>query len=170
VILALVLLLTAPGARAQAIAGFARGAAGCRTTLDVAEAATYSVYSEVRGTLRAVEGNCPAAPGRFDLGGSTAPAVDVVVRDAGGEVVALGPTRGTSYDTGAHAGAPVATVRLAPGRYEVEVTSADGRAVVAIGPDPSSAAQGQRTAAAVVAAAGVASGIGVVALGRRRRR
>lgn len=164
------LLLTASGARAQAISSFARGPAGCRTVLDVGESATYRISSEVRGALSGVDGNCPAPAGPFDLGGSTAPAVEVVVRDADGRTIDLGPSRGRSYDTGSYAGAPVATVRLEPGRYEVEVTSATAGAVVAIGPDPSAVARTQRTAAAVVAAAGVASGLGAVALGRRRRR
>ena len=122
------LLLTASGARAQAISSFARGPAGCRTVLDVGESATYRISSEVRGALSGVDGNCPAPAGPFDLGGSTAPAVEVVVRDADGRTIDLGPSRGRSYDTGSYAGAPVATVRLEPGRaYRFSLNSAQKR-------------------------------------------
>lgn len=170
VLVAVVLAATSTGARAQSISSFARAASGCRTVIDVADAGTYLVVSEVRGALSAVDGSCPAPVGPFDLGGSTAPAVDVVVRSATGSVVEQGPARSGSYDTGTYAGAVTATVELTPGRYEVEVSTGSTRAVVAIGVDPAVAVREQRTAAAVVAAAGVASGAGLVALGRRRRR
>lgn len=170
VLIGLVLAATASGARAQTISQFARATAGCRTTIDVAESGIYLVVSEVRGALSAVDGSCPAEVGPFDLGGSTAPAVDVVLTAADGTVVTLGPASGTSYDTGTYAGAVAATARLSAGRYEVEVTSASARAVVAIGVDPASTVRAQRTAAAVVAAAGVASGGVLVAFGRRRGR
>jgi hypothetical protein len=169
IVVALVLAATAPGARAQTISQFARAAAGCRTTIDVATSGTYIVVSEVRGALVDVDGSCPASAGRFDLGGSTAPAVAVVVRAADGTEVEVTPSQGGSYDTGTYAGAVAATLELSPGRYEVEVTSSS-RAVVAIGADPDATVRTQRTAAAVVAAAGVASGAVVVATGRRRRR
>lgn len=170
VVVALVLAATAPGARAQTISQFARAASGCRTTIDVAAAGTYLVVSEVRGALVDVDGSCPAAEGPFDLGGSTAPAVSVVVRAADGSPVEVVPAPGGSYDTGTYAGAVSATMQLSPGRYEVEVTSPSSRAVVAIGADPDATVRTQRTAAAVVAAAGVASGALLVATGRRRRR
>ena len=125
VLVAVVLAATSTGARAQAISSFARAASGCRTVIDVADAGTYLVVSEVRGALSAVDGSCPAPVGPFDLGGSTAPAVDVVVRSATGSVVEQGPARSGSYDTGTYAGAVTATVELTPGRYEVEVSRSD---------------------------------------------
>lgn len=142
----------------------ARGPANCVTTLDVAKDATYYFYVETKGEIGDVRGNCPTVGESFDVDGDGDARLSLSNDD--GDAVRLRRAEGVTYSSGGYSGELVRSARLDAGQYQLAV-EADDDVVVAVGRD----VDGLKTnllLPIIVGVAGLALGIAVLLLGRRR--
>jgi hypothetical protein len=170
VIAALVLWRGAAARYDDNVDAFARAPVGCDTTLDFDRAGEFVIYLETTGNVDGLGGDCdPAVDYARASDGLPQPALRL--RSAEGRDVELSSTAGVDYDTGSFVGTPYRLADVpATGSYVLTVDDeTDEPYAVAVGGDPGDGVAVLRWSAAAVLVAGLAVGLVLVALARRRR-
>jgi len=165
----LVLLILAGTRYDDAVQSLARAPIGCVTTLNFSKAGTFTVYIETKGSIGALEGDCPNGNRGYEYSGSRLPNVDVVVNDPSGGAVALVRDRSRSYDAGGAVGQSISSMTIqTTGSYTITATSQEANVVVAVGKNPQSASGSMAVGGYIAIGAGVIVGGLTLALGLRR--
>lgn len=152
----------------DAVKSLQRAPVGCDTEFDFTGTGTFIFYAETKGEIGDLRGDCDNAGTDYEFDGE--PDVDLVLSDEDGEEVDLDRGDGASYDAAGFTGSQVASFELdEPGTYTLSVISDDDDFAIAVGRNPKDDADGLKTIAIIVLAAGVVLGALFIILGLRRK-
>lgn len=154
---------------ADNVASFARAPVGCETTLDFESTGTFLLYAETTGRFGELAGACGAPP-QYDRDADDVPAVELTLRDPGGEVIALDDSDEVDYDVDGFVGSSIGEVQIeSEGDHVLTVAATDGEAfAVAIGRRPDEGVALLRWGAAAAAIGGLVLGGLLLVFGSRR--
>jgi hypothetical protein len=154
----------------DAVDDLARAAAGCQTTLAVAQPGTYHLYLETAGRLDPIGGDCGIDGGEFERPRGDRPDVELELVGPNGEVVSIASGGGIAYDVAPYRGVEIGRVTVeTTGDYVLSVSSSERGFAVAVGGDPDDGTDVLRGSAVGVLVVGLlVAGILFVLAARRR--
>jgi len=152
----------------EAVKNLQRAPVGCDTEFNFTGTGTFIFYTETKGQLGDMHGDCPNANTDYDHGDDTRVRAQLTLVDKDGEEVDLDRSSGASYDTAGYVGSEVRTLTIdEPGEYTLTVESDDDDFAIAVGRNPKDYADTLKTIAIIVAAVGVVLGGLLILLGTR---
>lgn len=163
-------LFVASGSQYEdAVGKLQRAPVGCDTEFDFTGTGTFVFYTETKGEVGKIRGDCENAEKDYDHGDGRV-RVSLTLVDGDGNEVDLSRKSGITYDAGGFTGTAVRSVDIdEPGEYTLSVESDDDDFAIAVGRDPKADADSLKNTAIIVAAAGLVLGLLVVLLGMRRK-
>ncbi len=163
------LFVTSGSQYEDAVKNLQRAPVGCDTEFNFTGTGTFIFYTESKGKIGDLRGNCENTGTDYDHGDGRISA-DLVLTDSNDDQVDLARAGGASYDKGGYKGTEVGSLDVTePGRYTLSVQSDDTDFAVAVGRNPKKDAESAQTIAIIVAAAGVVLGGLLIILGLRRK-
>lgn len=155
----------------DAVKALARAPVGCTTTLVFDEPATFTVYTETKGKVGELSGDCEANGSDYSHSGDKLPKVSMTLVDSNGDEIDM-PRGGTaSYDVGGYVGTGVRTLKIDDaGTYRLNVESDESDFAVAIGKNPKADSDLLAAIGLGVGLGGFVIGLTCLLLGLRRRR
>jgi hypothetical protein len=155
----------------QAVKSLARAPVGCTTTLVFDKPATFTVYTEIKGKLGDLSGDCNANGTDYNHPADKPPKVSVTLTNANGDEVDLQRGTTASYDVGGYVGNGYRTMQITQaGTYHLNVVSDETDFAVSIGKDPKADSDKLLAIGGGVALGGLVLGLLFLLLGLRRRR
>jgi hypothetical protein len=154
----------------DAVKNLQRAPVGCDTDFNFTETGTFTFYTETKGKVGSLRGDCANSDTSYNHDQSSRVQVDLTLTDSNGDKVDLGRGEGASYDKGGYIGTEVRTLDLnKPGKYTLSVQSDDTDFAIAVGRNPKADADSLQKIAIGVAIAGVVLGGLLILLGLRRK-
>jgi hypothetical protein len=152
----------------EAVKNLQRAPVGCDTEFDFTGTGTFIFYTESKGAIGEIRGDCQNTETDYDHDGRIR--ATLTLNDDNGDEVDLSRKSGADYDTAGFVGTAIRSVDIdEPGTYTLSVESDDNDFAIAVGRDPKSDADSLRTVALIVAIAGLVLGLVLIILGLRRK-
>lgn len=153
----------------SAVEKLQRAPVGCDTEFDFTGTGTFVLYTETKGEVGEIRGDCENAGRDYDHGDGRV-RVSLTLADEDGNEVELDRASGGNYDAGGFTGSAVRSVEIEePGEYTLSVESDDDDFAIAVGRNPKEDADSLKTTGIIVGAAGLVVGLLMILLGMRRK-
>ena len=165
-----VALFVASGSKYQeAVEALQRAPVGCDTEFEFKETGTFVFYTESKGEVGEIDGDCENADDTYNHRSGEIDVTLTLVDDRGDDV-RLRNKGDISYDAGGFVGTATKTVEIdEPGEYTLSVESDEDDFAIAVGRNPKEGADSMKTTAFIVGGAGLILGLLFLLLGMRRR-
>ena len=164
------LYVTSTSRYESAVKNLQRAPVGCDTQFTFTGTGTFLFYTEIKGKVGKVHGDCANADATYDHRSGSQPRATLTLVDDNGDEVKLDRTASASYDAGGFVGTAIRSLTIVkPGAYVLSVASDDSDFAIAVGRNPKSDADKIRKIALGAAAAGLVLGLLLIVLGLRRR-
>jgi hypothetical protein len=155
----------------EAVQSLARAPVGCTTTLVFDKPATFIMYTETKGKLGDLGGDCEASSGDYEHSGDKLPKVSLTLEDPDGEAVDLQRGVTADYDVDGYVGTGVRTMNIEQaGTYHLNVESNESDFAISIGKNPKDESEKLTAIGGAVVLGGLVLGLLFFLLGLRRRR
>jgi hypothetical protein len=155
----------------EAVKSLARAPVGCTTTLVFDKPATFTVYTETKGKLGELSGDCKANGTEYNHPGDSLPKVSLILKGPNGDEVDMQRGATATYDVGGYVGHALRSLNIEQaGTYRLDVESDETNFAVAIGKNPKSDNDKWMAIGGGVALGGLVLGLLFMLLGLRRRR
>jgi hypothetical protein len=163
------LFVTSGSTYEDAVKGLQRAPVGCDTEFDFTGTGTFIIYTETKGTIGDLRGDCENTGASYDHGSGRI-SVDLSMTNSDGDDVSLTRASGASYDKGGFVGSEVREVTIdTPGTYTLSVVSDDSDFAIAVGRNPKDDFDSMQAIAIGAAIAGLVIGGLLIILGLRRK-
>ncbi|HEY0517869.1 MAG TPA: hypothetical protein VGC84_00140, partial [Ilumatobacteraceae bacterium] len=121
----------------EEVKSLARAPVGCTTTLVFDKPATFTVYTETKGKIGDLGGDCQSNGGSYNHASNKLPKISLTLQDASGATVDMQRGASASYDVNGYVGTAIRTVKIgSAGTYHLNVESDETDFAVAIGKNP----------------------------------
>ena len=155
----------------EAVQSLARAPVGCTTTLVFDKPATFILYTETKGKLGDLGGDCEGNGGAYEHSGDKLPKVSLTLEDPEGKPVDMRRGVTASYDVDNYVGTGVRTMQIEQaGTYHLSVESDESDFAVAIGKNPKDDSEKLTAIGGAIALGGIVIGLLLFLLGLRRRK
>ncbi len=163
------LFVTSSSQYEDAVKNLQRAPVGCDTEFSFTGTGTFIFYTETKGTVGEIRGDCENTDTDYDHGDGRI-RVNLTFADADGNEINLDRESGVSYDAGGFVGSSIRSVVIdESGDFTLAVESDDSDFVIAVGRDPKKDSESLQLIAIVVAGAGLLIGGLLILLGLRRK-
>ena len=154
----------------EAVKNLQRAPVGCDTEFNFTGTGTFIFYTETKGEVGELRGDCANTGTQYDHGGDSRVRVSLTLVDKDGKEVDLRRSSGASYDTAGFVGTEIRSLTIdEPAQYTLSVESSEDDFAIAVGRNPKQDADTLKTVAIIVAAVGLVVGGLLIILGMRRR-
>lgn len=152
----------------EAVENLQRAPVGCDTEFDFTGSGTFIFYTETKGQIGEIRGDCENTETDYEHDGRVR--ATLTLTDDNGDEVDLSRKSGVDYDAAGYVGTAIRSVDIEePGTYTLSVESDDDDFAIAVGRDPQSDADSLKTIGIIVAIAGLVLGLLFILLGMRRK-
>lgn len=163
------LFVTSGSQYEDAVKNLQRAPVGCDTEFDFTGTGTFIIYTETKGTIGDLRGDCENTGASYEHNGGRI-SVDLTLTNSDGDDVDLPRAGGASYDRGGFVGTEVRELSIdKPGTYTLAVESEDSDFAISVGRNPKDDFDSMQTIAIIAAATGLVIGGLVIILGLRRK-
>lgn len=165
------LFVTSSSQYEEAVQNLQRAPVGCDTEFDFTGTGTFVFYTETKGSIGEIRGDCENTDNDYDSSDDGRRQVTLTLVDEDGNDIDLDRRSGISYNAGGYIGEAVRSVVIdEPGDYTLSVESDDDEFAIAVGRNPKKDADSLKTIGIIVAGAGLVVGLALILLGLRRKR
>ena len=163
------LFVTSGSQYEDAVKNLQRAPVGCDTEFDFTGTGTFIIYTETKGTIGDLRGDCENTGASYEHSGGRI-SVDLTLTNSDGDNVDLPRASGASYDKSGFVGTEIRELSIdKPGTYTLAVESDDSDFAISVGRNPKDDFDSMQTIAIIAAAAGLVIGGLLIILGMRRK-
>ena len=163
------LFVTSASKYEDAVKNLQRAPVGCDTEFNFTGTGTFIVYTETKGSIGDIRGDCANTGASYEHSGGRIK-VDLTLTDSNSKKVDMARAVGAHYDAAGFVGTEVRELDIRKkGTYTLSVTSDSSDFAIAVGRNPKNDFDSMRSIAIGVAGAGLVLGVLFIVLGLRRK-